>query len=227
MASSSSASSSVKKSKGRQKVNMVRMEKDSNRQVTFSKRRCGLFKKASELCTLCGAEAAVIVFSPGRKAYTFGHPSVDVILNRFILSQSSSSFSSSESNTTEAVVEVAQRNAFVSDLNIQLNFVNNQIEIVQKSSEEINNIKKAKEQLYWWDRAIEELSFQHLVHLKAALDELKKHVIQHGKNLIMLEASNAANHFPIMGINHPMLACFDGAMINPNNGFFAYGQNYF
>ncbi|BBN69862.1 AGAMOUS-like 62 [Prunus dulcis] len=57
----------VRKSKGRQKVEMVKMANESNLQVTFSKRRSGLFKKASELCTLCGAEVAIIVFSPGRK----------------------------------------------------------------------------------------------------------------------------------------------------------------
>ncbi|KAJ0010209.1 hypothetical protein Pint_33607 [Pistacia integerrima] len=57
----------VRKSKGRQKVEMVKMPNESNLQVTFSKRRSGLFKKASELCTLCGAEVALVVFSPGKK----------------------------------------------------------------------------------------------------------------------------------------------------------------
>ncbi|XVE85236.1 hypothetical protein DITRI_Ditri17bG0075500 [Diplodiscus trichospermus] len=56
-----------KKSLGRQKIEMVKMKKDSNLQVTFSKRRSGLFKKASELCTLCGAQVGIVVFSPGKK----------------------------------------------------------------------------------------------------------------------------------------------------------------
>ncbi|XP_054799567.1 agamous-like MADS-box protein AGL29 isoform X3 [Prosopis cineraria] len=33
--------------------------------VTFSKRRFGIFKKASELCTLCAVEMVLIIFSPG------------------------------------------------------------------------------------------------------------------------------------------------------------------
>ncbi|KAL7236225.1 hypothetical protein ACSBR1_019478 [Camellia fascicularis] len=45
----------ARKSKGRQKIEITRMSKESNRLVTFSKRRSGLFKKASELCTLCGS----------------------------------------------------------------------------------------------------------------------------------------------------------------------------
>ncbi|KAF3614485.1 putative regulation of nuclear pre-mRNA domain-containing protein 1B-like [Capsicum annuum] len=37
------------------------MQNESKLQVTFSKRHAGLFKKASELCTLCAAEIAIVV----------------------------------------------------------------------------------------------------------------------------------------------------------------------
>ncbi|CAN1769992.1 Agamous-like MADS-box protein AGL28 [Linum perenne] len=52
-----------------QKMSIKKILNKSNLQVTFSKRRAGLFKKASELCTLCGVEITVIVFSPAGKAY--------------------------------------------------------------------------------------------------------------------------------------------------------------
>lgn len=74
----------VRKSKGRQKIEIVKIKNENNLQVTFSKRRSGLFKKASELCTLCGAEVAIIVFSPGQKVYSFGHPNVNVVMDRFL-----------------------------------------------------------------------------------------------------------------------------------------------
>ncbi|KAL9317338.1 hypothetical protein ACSQ67_013855 [Phaseolus vulgaris] len=61
-------SSESKKSRGRQKIEMKKMSKESNLQVTFSKRRTGLFKKASELCTLCAADVALVVFSPERRS---------------------------------------------------------------------------------------------------------------------------------------------------------------
>ncbi|KAK6791477.1 hypothetical protein RDI58_010558 [Solanum bulbocastanum] len=39
------------------------MKNARNLGVTFSKRRAGLFRKACELCTLCGAEIAIVIFS--------------------------------------------------------------------------------------------------------------------------------------------------------------------
>ncbi|KAJ6760944.1 TRUNCATED TRANSCRIPTION FACTOR CAULIFLOWER D-LIKE ISOFORM X1 [Salix purpurea] len=52
---------------GRGKVELKRIENSSNRQVTFSKRRNGLLKKAFELSILCEAEVSLIVFSPSGK----------------------------------------------------------------------------------------------------------------------------------------------------------------
>ncbi|CAM0885627.1 unnamed protein product [Alopecurus aequalis] len=68
---------------GHQKIEIRRIKSKNARQVCFSKRRTGLFKKASELAILCGVELAIVVFSPGRKPYSFGHPSVQAILERF------------------------------------------------------------------------------------------------------------------------------------------------
>jgi pheromone receptor transcription factor len=53
-----------KKNMGRHKIEIKKVEKDSNKLVTFSKRRQGLFRKVSELCVLCDVNAAVIAFFP-------------------------------------------------------------------------------------------------------------------------------------------------------------------
>nr|XP_027083800.1 agamous-like MADS-box protein AGL61 [Coffea arabica]XP_027083802.1 agamous-like MADS-box protein AGL61 [Coffea arabica] len=45
--------------RGRKKIEIKMIDDLSNRQVTFSKRRAGLLKKASELCILTGAEVAI------------------------------------------------------------------------------------------------------------------------------------------------------------------------
>ena len=55
----------------RGKTEMRRIENAASRQVTFSKRRNGLLKKAYELSVLCDAEVALIVFSTRGKLYEF------------------------------------------------------------------------------------------------------------------------------------------------------------
>ena len=59
----------------RGKTEMKRIENATSRQVTFSKRRNGLLKKAFELSVLCDAEVGLIVFSPRGKLYEFASAS--------------------------------------------------------------------------------------------------------------------------------------------------------
>lgn len=73
-----------KQTQGRKKIEIKKIEETNSRQVTFSKRRTGLFKKASELCVLTGAEIAILVNSPGGKVYSFGHPNADVLIDRYL-----------------------------------------------------------------------------------------------------------------------------------------------
>ncbi|KAF3527803.1 hypothetical protein DY000_02038317 [Brassica cretica] len=53
------------------KIEIKRIENLTSRQVTFSKRRKGLFKKAHELSVLCDAQVAAIVFSQKGRLYDF------------------------------------------------------------------------------------------------------------------------------------------------------------
>ncbi|KAG6409200.1 hypothetical protein SASPL_132234 [Salvia splendens] len=57
---------------GRGKIVIRRIDDMTSRQVTFSKRRNGLLKKAKELAILCDAEVALIIFSSTGKLYDFG-----------------------------------------------------------------------------------------------------------------------------------------------------------
>ncbi|CAL1411371.1 unnamed protein product [Linum trigynum] len=54
---------------GRGKIEIRRIDNSTSRQVTFSKRRNGLLKKAKELDILCDAEVGIIVFSNTGKLY--------------------------------------------------------------------------------------------------------------------------------------------------------------
>ncbi|KAF7148823.1 hypothetical protein RHSIM_Rhsim03G0175000 [Rhododendron simsii] len=55
----------------RGKIEMKRIENGTSRQVTFSKRRNGLLKKAYELSVLCDAQVALIIFSPTGRLHEF------------------------------------------------------------------------------------------------------------------------------------------------------------
>nr|ADZ98838.1 MADS-box protein [Hibiscus cannabinus] len=68
---------------GRGRVELKRIENKINRQVTLSKRRNGLLKKAYELSVLCDAEVALIIFSSRGKLYEFGSSSMSKTLERY------------------------------------------------------------------------------------------------------------------------------------------------
>uniref|UniRef100_A0A7N2MXD0 MADS-box domain-containing protein n=1 Tax=Quercus lobata TaxID=97700 RepID=A0A7N2MXD0_QUELO len=55
----------------RRKIQIKKIDNTTARQVTFSKRRRGLFKKAFELSTLCDAEIGLVVFSATGKLFEF------------------------------------------------------------------------------------------------------------------------------------------------------------
>lgn len=56
---------------GRGKIEIKKIENANSRQVTFSKRRQGLLKKANELAVLCDAQVAVIIFSSTGKVFEY------------------------------------------------------------------------------------------------------------------------------------------------------------
>lgn len=68
---------------GRGRVELKRIENKINRQVTFSKRRNGLCKKAYELSVLCDAEVALIIFSSRGRLYEFGSAGISKTLERY------------------------------------------------------------------------------------------------------------------------------------------------
>ncbi|KAK2380303.1 agamous MADS-box protein AGL29 [Trifolium repens] len=98
---------------GRRKIAIKKVKDPNVRQVTFSKRRSGLFNKANELSILCGAEVAIVVFSPGNKPYSFGHPGVNVVAAKYLQqdhepSDSERDPSSDASNMNELNLELAE-----------------------------------------------------------------------------------------------------------------------
>ncbi|KAI3448555.1 hypothetical protein Pfo_005220 [Paulownia fortunei] len=165
--SSSNHTNPTRKGKGRQKMNTEKIEDETNRQVTFSKRRAGLFKKASELSTLCGAETGLIVFSSGNKAYSFGHPNVDTVANRFL------TVNAPLRSDANQLLEAHNNNENISHLTSVLNQVERQLELEKNCAKELAKLRKASQSQEWCPPAIEDLDYHQLVHFKGALLHFK------------------------------------------------------
>ncbi|XP_024991235.1 MADS-box protein AGL42-like [Cynara cardunculus var. scolymus] len=67
----------------RGKVEMKRIENATSRQVTFSKRRIGLLKKACELSVLCDAEVALLIFSQKGELYEFSSSNIKKTIQKY------------------------------------------------------------------------------------------------------------------------------------------------
>ncbi|KVI10875.1 hypothetical protein Ccrd_010725 [Cynara cardunculus var. scolymus] len=68
---------------GRGKIEIKRIDNISSRQVTFSKRKTGLLKKAKELAILCDAEVALLIFSSTGKLHEYASSSMDTVVERY------------------------------------------------------------------------------------------------------------------------------------------------
>nr|TKR90241.1 hypothetical protein D5086_0000236210 [Populus alba] len=172
-------------SKGRQKIEIKKVEKESNRYVTFSKRKNGLFKKATELSTLCGAETAVIVFSEHQKLFSCGQPDVDKVLDRYLAE-------------TERVIP--DNFPPVTSKNIESQLANKQeyarslkrLEEEQTVAKMIGNMNDMNEGGFWWDLPIDSMEQDELEAYKESMEQLKKNVIT---RLGLIEADNAPSTF--------------------------------
>ncbi|CAI0405882.1 unnamed protein product [Linum tenue] len=73
----------------REKIKIRKIDNVTARQVTFSKRRRGLFKKAEELAVLCDAEVALLVFSATGKLFEYSssrsHSQLSVVFSYIYL----------------------------------------------------------------------------------------------------------------------------------------------
>ncbi|KAF8370201.1 hypothetical protein HHK36_020473 [Tetracentron sinense] len=136
---------------GKRKIEIAKLEDPNKRQVTFSKRRKGLFKKAAEACSLCDAEIAVIVFSPAGKPYTFGHTSVDSLIDRYL--------SNSRSGPVNNGAEHSRLSREIQDL---------ESVIKNERHQKMNGGNR-----FWWEQ-IDPEEYDSVEKLQSVVDELEK-----------------------------------------------------
>ncbi|PIN16067.1 MADS box transcription factor [Handroanthus impetiginosus] len=101
---------------GRGKIEIKKIENVNSRQVTFSKRRGGLLKKAKELAVLCDAQVAVIIFSGTGKLYEFASSSMEQILGRYNQNHGNQELVTADQQTDDQHKSLAEINALKDEI---------------------------------------------------------------------------------------------------------------
>lgn len=145
---------------GRAKIEIKKIENPSARQVCFSKRRGGLIKKASELSILCGSEVGVVVFSQAGKAFSFGHPSIDYVIDKTLSGESSDSGDSGSAVTDAASQKVQQVQALQQQ----------QKQVAQLLASERELQHRLMSYPFWWHKPVTSYRVQDLHCMMERLD---------------------------------------------------------
>ncbi|KAK8362847.1 hypothetical protein V6Z12_A03G126900 [Gossypium hirsutum] len=175
---------------GRGRVELKRIENKINRQVTFSKRRSGLFKKAHELSVLCDAEVALIVFSHKWKLYEYSTDScMEKILERY------------ERHYYAERHLVATEPESQGEWSVEYNRLKAKVELLQKNHR------------HYMGEDLDPLSLKELQNLEQQLDTALKH-IRARKNQLLNESiselqrkEKAIKEQNAMLANQPVFAC--------------------
>ncbi|KAF5189669.1 Agamous-like mads-box protein agl62 [Thalictrum thalictroides] len=156
----------------RTKIEMKRIEAEESRQVAFSKRRAGIFKKASELSIMTGAETAVVAFSPGGKVFSFGQPNVHSVVDKFLAGRPYEHRDRANMRRT-----IRQYSEELDRLTTEKNNLEKALKLEKESMK--------NRQVPWWEGPIENLGLQQLELLKSSYEHLKQQVGSRGNELLV------------------------------------------
>ncbi|KAK4371080.1 hypothetical protein RND71_010555 [Anisodus tanguticus] len=174
---------------GRGKVELRRIENKINRQVTFSKRKGGLVKKANEISVLCDAEVALIIFSHNGKLFEFSSDSCTLVtMQIFYIAICSKDIDVSFScNSMEKILDRYERYSYA-----ERRFLGSNSESTENWSLEYTKFKAKIDLLernhkHYMGEHLESLSLKDLQNLEQQLDTSLK-LIRSRKNQLMHES---------------------------------------
>ncbi|KAK8954876.1 Agamous-like MADS-box protein AGL61 [Platanthera zijinensis] len=195
-----------RRGKGRKKIEIKPIKNAGSRKVCFSKRRQGLFNKANELCIVCGTEVAILVFSPAGKPFSYGHPSMENVVNRFL-------------NDGAAVPPKATPAAAAPDrcdeIKQSLTYWTDCLETEKRRRSQLEAALKEPWPVpkpFWWDADLCSMSMPELIDYQNVLQQQQFHVAQAERQLCFPDPAAAApqdigNEFADAG---PILDCMPG-----------------
>ncbi|CAL9026231.1 unnamed protein product [Prunus brigantina] len=180
---SSSTVTQQKRTMGRKKIDIKKIQNTSSLQVTFSKRRTGLFRKASQLGALCGAEVAILVFSPHGRPFVFGHPSVDSVISRLASTSTSAECMHASGDDEETQSSIVQSNPAHSSTTYQTESLRLRLRVGGGGS--MGLVKEETQEVaeawsggcgFWWDQPTEKMKLHELKQFKTSLEDLRAKV---------------------------------------------------
>ncbi|KAE8778411.1 Agamous-like MADS-box protein AGL17 [Hordeum vulgare] len=177
------------------------IEDDKERDVTFFKRRIGLFKSVTDLSVVTGARVAVVLETETEKMYSFGTPSSNPITDAF-LSEAPLEVPLADEATTTRIAQLQSEVARL-DLNCMREYKENQLSIehMKKVQEEFPgmpaNLIFSKE---------EDLDLEDLENLSNEISRVHENIghrlppLRHGHKSMKGGASMIPNMLPSSGV---------------------------
>ncbi|KAI3473029.1 hypothetical protein Pfo_030112 [Paulownia fortunei] len=147
-----------RQTRGRQRIPIRRIESQDDLYATFSKRRLGLYKKASELSTLCGVDVGIIIFSPTDNPFSFFHPSMESPIGDFA-----------------RIVEAHSR-ARIEHLNKRLDEIQDEKEQIKEREKQLDEIDKTRQKGWWEQVPVESLNKEQVKEWKAWFQDFSSKV---------------------------------------------------
>ena len=191
-----------KKTKGKQVIEIRYIENRDRRQVTFSKRKAGLLKKVSELILLCGAHAAITIFSKkqelpeqgdneagkakaagGGNVFAMGTPSVDHVLRCFVPLPGDAGYLPAMDDVAGGAAERAAVEAMVQQTEETKARVAAEVARLSAVGAKVLTAVPAGRELFWWEADAEALGEAELTEFTRALQRLRDHVRRHADKL--------------------------------------------
>nr|XP_016436438.1 PREDICTED: agamous-like MADS-box protein AGL29 [Nicotiana tabacum] len=174
-----------KKTKGRQKIAMKKIENKDDRFATFSKRRTGLYKKAGNLVSQCDVDIGIVLSSPTGKPFSFFHPTNDVVIARF----QNPDMQLSEINH---LVAAHARNK-VNHLSSRLEEFDTREDAATAQTRFYDKMIETRES-GWWE-SIEQLNADEMTKFEAWLDNAMFNLNNHLNQLEVGASSSSPNYF--------------------------------
>lgn len=133
------------------------VQKEEDRLITFSKRKAGINKKATELCVMCDAQAVFILFSPKGNAFSYGHPDVRSVVNKFLGREDYPINNNGDPRVTELIdAHKREKNEELVEYHNMLQYHVNQF-IQHKDFVKQMALSRGDDGKGWWETKVEDL----------------------------------------------------------------------